>query len=83
MEALKMALDKVQELDRWAGDMKQLLQQLHPPLMTLMQPIAQAGLDMQKALTELAKRSGMQKGSPQGAPPAAQNPAAGVPNPQG
>lgn len=81
MEVVQQISQKIQELDRWAQDMQRLIKTAHPPLMPLLQPIAQAGLDLQRAITELSKRSGMEKGSPEVAPMGPQNPAAGLPSP--
>lgn len=81
MEAVKQVTQKIKELEGWAVDMQRLIQQLHPPLMPLLQPIAQAGMDIQKAVNELAKRSGMERGSPVAEQPQPGTPASGQPVP--
>ena len=80
---LQQIMQKVQELDQWAQQMKTMLDQYDPSLSVLMQPIAQAGLDLGKAVQEKAQRSGMARGSPVVPPNAAPNPAAGPPPPAG
>lgn len=82
-EMLQQVLMKVQELDRWATDVKMMLDQYDPALAVFLQPIAQAGLDLGKALQERAQRSGMARGSPVMPPQPPQNPTAGPPNPAG
>src|SRR5574337_1312671 len=64
MQAVQMAMQKVQELDKWAGDMAGILQQLDPSKMPLLAPIANAGKDLIRMLQEMAQRSGMAQGSP-------------------
>lgn len=83
MEALQKLLQHVQGLDQWAQQAKMMLDQYDPSLATLLQPIAQAGLDLAKALQEKAQRSGMARGSPVVPPTGPPNPAAGPPQPQG
>ncbi len=83
MEVVQQLGAKLQELEQWAGSMKQMLDQFDPSLSVLLQPIAQAGMDLGKALNEKAQRSGMARGSAVMPPPPAQSPAAGPPMPAG
>lgn len=78
-----MLMKKLEELEKWAGDFKVMLDTYDPSLSALLQPIAQAGMDLGKALKEKQQRSGAATGSPvvPAQPPA--NPAAGPQNPGG
>ncbi len=82
-ETLQQLQQKLQELDQWASSTKTMLDQFDPSLSVLLQPIAQAGMDMAKALQEKAQRSGMARGSSVVPPNAPPNPAAGPPQPAG
>ena len=72
---------KLQELEKWAGEMKRMLDTYDPSLSALLQPIAQAGVDLGKTLQEKQQRSGAATGSPVVPPQPPGNPAAGPPNP--
>ena len=72
-----------QALDQWAQQAKSMLDQYDPSLAVLLQPIAQAGMDLARSLQEKAQRSGMARGSPVVPPNAPPNPAAGPPQPAG
>lgn len=80
-EMLQMVSAKVQELDKWAGEMNMLLQQIAPPLRAFLGPIADAGLQLQQAVKQMAERSGMLRGSPAVPATPPPNPAAGPANP--
>jgi hypothetical protein len=73
---------KFQELDAWAGDMKNLLGQFDPSLMPFLEQIAKIATQAMTAIQSKAQRSGMAKGSPVVPPQPPQNPAAGPPSPQ-
>lgn len=83
IQVLQQLQQKLQELEKWAGDAKTMLDNYDPSLSVLLQPIAQAGMDLAKALTEKAKQSGAMSGSPSVPANAPQNPAAGPPMPLG
>jgi hypothetical protein len=70
---------KLQELDKWASDMKIMLDAYDKALSVFLQPIAQAGLQLTQALQEKAQRSGGGGQPPVASPPNAGGPAAGMP----
>lgn len=72
---------KMQELDTWAGDAKNLIGQFDPSLMPFLEQIGKAGVQLMEAIQTKAQRSGVAKGSPEVPPQPPQNPAAGPPNP--
>lgn len=80
-QAVQQVMAKMQELEAWAGSVKPLLDQVDPSLSVLLQPIAQAGMDLQKALAEKQQRSGVQRGSPVVAQTPPQSPATGPATP--
>jgi hypothetical protein len=82
-DAAGQVKSKLMELEKWAGEMKHLLDTFDPSLGALLQPIAQAGVDLGKALQEKQQRSGAATGSPVVPPQPPVNPAAGLPNPGG
>ncbi len=67
---------KVADLEQWAGDTAQLIDQIHPAMGALLVPIAQAGKAMQQTLAEMRERGG---GSPTVQPGPPMNPAEGAP----
>jgi hypothetical protein len=71
----------LQKLETVVGELKKQLDVFDPSLGALLQPIAQAGLDLGKALQEKQQRSGAATGSPVVPPQGPQNPAMGPPNP--
>ena len=82
-QTLQQLQQHLQALDQWAQQAKMMLDNYDPSLSVLLQPIAQAGMDLSKALAEKAQRSGMARGSPVVPPNAPPNPAAGPPMPAG
>lgn len=79
---------KIQELEKWAGDTMLLVEQVHKPASALLVPIAKAGLALKQEIQKIKQRK--TAGSPQpgqapggppgmGAPPQAANPAEGAP----
>ena len=80
-QTIQQIQQKVQELDAWAGDMKNLLSGFDPSLMPFLEQIGKAGTQLVEAIETKAKRSGVAKGSPVVPPQPPQNPAAGPPNP--
>jgi hypothetical protein len=83
MQALQQIQSQVQKLDEWATETKRMLDQYDPSLGVLLQPIAQAGMDLAKALQDKAQRGGMARGSSVVPPNAPPNPSAGPPAPAG
>lgn len=81
MEQAQQLMSMLQQLDQWAGQFKPLLDRFDPSLSVLLQPIAQAGLDLQQALQDKLQQSGMARGSPVVPPQPPQSPVAGPPNP--
>ena len=78
---MAMLKQKLAELESWAGETMMIAKQANPALTAFLGPIAQAGIEMRKAIEEMEQRSGMAKGSPQVPARPPQNPAAGPPNP--
>ncbi len=81
MQVVQQVMQKVQELDKWVGETKQLLESFDPSLVPLFKPIAEAGMKLAEAVQKKSQQSGMAKGSPQVPPQPPQNPSAGPPNP--
>ena len=82
-QVLQQVQAKVQELDKWATEMKTMLDQYDPSLSVLLQPIAQAGMDLAKALQQKSQQNGQARGSSVVPPNGPPNPSAGPPQPAG
>lgn len=76
MQPVQQITAKVQELDAWAGEMKNLVTQYDPSLLPFLEQIAKAAMGLANAVQDKAKRSGVAKGSPVVPPTPPQNPAA-------
>lgn len=57
-QLMDMLKAKVGELEEWANQTMQLLQQINPGAMALMVPIAQAGKALQEQIADMEARSG-------------------------
>jgi len=55
-DPIAMLEQKVQELERWASEMNDLLQQVHPTAQAFLVPIAQAGKALQGQIQQLRQR---------------------------
>jgi hypothetical protein len=83
MDVVQQIGAKVQELDAWAGEMKNLVGQYDPSLMPFLEQIGKAAMGLASAVQSKAQRSGTAKGSPVVPPQPPQNPATGPMPPQG
>ena len=83
MEVVQQSGAKVQELDKWAGEMKNLVGQYDPSLLPFLEQIGKAAMGLASAVQQKAKRSGVAKGSPEVPPAPPQNPSTGPAAPPG
>lgn len=82
-QATQQIMAKLQELEAWAGDMKNMVETFDPSLVPFLQQIAKVAVQFGTAVQQKAQRSGMARGSSvvQSTPP--QNPGGPPPNPNG
>lgn len=85
MQMVQKIVAKTQEVAQGVDDLKQMLQQLHPPSVATLNPIEIALRQMLQQVNQIAQRSGMAQGSPvmNSPPQGAGNPGANPPNPMG